>query len=221
MRDTVNVTGMVLKAFDYGEFDRRLVVLTADRGKITIFAKGVRRQGSKFMAASDPFVFGSFRLFEGKSAYNLYDAEITSYFEELRMDMECMCYASYFADVADYYSRENDDDAEMLKLLYRAIQALLINSIDRRLVRAVFELKSIALNGEYPGIPRGRKLLAGTENAMQYIEHSGIRELYSFKVSSEVMTELAAVADEYRKRYIQAEFKSLEVMEKLGYNTIP
>ena len=218
MHDSVLTTGMVLKAYDFGEFDRRLIILTADRGKITVFAKGVRRQGSKYMAASDPFVFGKFRLFEGKSAYNLYDAEITSYFEELRLDMECMCYASYFADIADYYTRENDDDAQMLKLLYRAIQALLVPGIEKALVRAVYELKSISVNGEYPGLPNGRKLLPGTVTALTYIEKSDIRELYSFKVSNEVLAELTAVADIYRKRFIQYDFKSLEVMGEMGYN---
>lgn len=221
MRDTVVVTGMILKAFDFSEFDRRLIMLTADRGKITVFAKGVRRQGAKFMAASDQFVFGRFMLFEGKSAYNLYDAEVTSYFEELRTDMECMCYASYFADIADYYTRENDDDAQMLKLLYRAIQALLTDTIDNRIVRAVYELKSIAVNGEYPGAPRGTRLLPGTENALSYIESADIKELYSFRVSDEVRDELASVATAYRVRYMQTDFKSLEVMSKMGYNISP
>ena len=218
MSDLVDTTGMVLKAFDYGEYDRRLVLLTSDIGKITVFAKGVRRQGAKYMACSDPFVFGKFRLFAGKSAYNLNEADISNYFEGLRSDPESFYYGSYFADIADYYTRENNDDIEMLKLLYRSLQALMNPEIDNRLVRAVYELKSIAINGEFPGPPKDRKILDGTASALDHIGNSDVRGLYSFIIRDNIKNELIEIADEYVRRFIGVEFKSLEVMRDLGYN---
>ena len=81
MRETVNTAGMILRTADYAEYDRRMVVLTSEMGRITVFARGVRRQGSRHMAATEPLVFGGFKLFEGKSAYNLQDVEIVNYFK--------------------------------------------------------------------------------------------------------------------------------------------
>ena len=68
------------------------------------------------MAVSRPFVFGQFRLFEGREAYSLQGAEISNYFTELSQDVESACYGSYFLEFADYYSRENMDAGE--KMIY-------------------------------------------------------------------------------------------------------
>ena len=109
MRDLVQATGMVLMAAPSGEYDKRLVILTKERGKITAFARGAKRPGSLLRAPGRPFAFGSFTLAQGRDAYSLYGAEIENYFEGLEKDVECACYASYFAEFAAYYGREGID----------------------------------------------------------------------------------------------------------------
>lgn len=216
MRDFVLVTGIVLKTGNLLEYDRRLVLLTRERGKITVFARGARRQNSSFMASCTPFSFGEFKLYEGKSAYNLMEVSVKNYFEELRSDYMGACYGMYFLEIADFYGRENNDEFELLKLLYQSLKALSNSRLPDRLIRCIYEIKVLCVNGEFPGIPGGREFLASTVYAVQFIESSAVEKLYTFTVSDEVLTELSEIAERLRLKYIGGNFKSLSILEEMG-----
>ena len=79
MQGHITVTGMVLKQSPVGEYDRHISLLTRERGKLSAFARGARKPGNKLTAATNPFAFGSFRLYEGKNSYTVGDAEIQNY----------------------------------------------------------------------------------------------------------------------------------------------
>lgn len=149
---TTAVLGMVLQAMPIGDYDKRLVILTREKGKITAFAKGARKTNSAFLACSQPFSFGEFTLYEGRSSYNVMNAEITNYFEELRKDLEAAYYGLYFCELADYFTHENEDGTEVLKLLYQSLRALSQESIGKPLVRMIFELKLLVVHGVGPQV---------------------------------------------------------------------
>lgn len=215
MQEFICVTGIILKQAPIGEYDRRICLLTKERGKISAFARGARKPGNRLAAATNPFSFGTFRLYAGKSSYNVADAEIQNYFEELRTDFVGAYYGMYFAEIADYYTRENNDEREMMKLLYQSLRAITVPALPNPLVRCIFEIKSIAVNGEYPGPPQDRQLLESTLYALHYIAASSIEKLYTFTVTEEVLAELQSVSEQYMKYFTDREFKSLEILKTL------
>lgn len=214
MRETVNLTGMVLKATPSGEYDRRLVILTKERGKITAFARGAKRPGNQLMAVSRPFVFGQFRLFEGREAYSLHSAEISNYFAELSLDMEAACYGSYFLEFADYYSRENMEARELLLLLYQSLRALLKPALPNSLVRLVFELRAMVTGGEYTEQPP-KKVSDSAAYAWEYIIASPLESLYTFILTEDVEKELRLCVEINKNRFIDRKFHSLDILEMM------
>ena len=145
---------MILSATPIGEYDKRIVILTKEKGKISAFAKGARRQNSPLMGVTNPFSFGEFQLYEGRSSYNVMQAHITNYFMEMSADLEGAYYGFYFMEIADYYTKEYNDEKEMLKLLYQTMRALGSGKISKELVRYIFELKALVINGEAPEVFR-------------------------------------------------------------------
>lgn len=148
MSDIVEVTGMVLSAMPVGEYDRRIVLLTKERGKISAFAKGARRPNSPLLGVTRAFVFGTFSLYEGRTTYNVKQADIRNFFEDILLDYDAVCYGCYFAELADYYGREGVDASTDVNLMYMALRALLNEHIPNTLVRRIYELRLIAHNGE-------------------------------------------------------------------------
>lgn len=146
----ITVTGMVIAASPMGEYDRRVVLLTKERGKISTFARGARKPNSILVGVTSPFTFGTFTLYEGRTSYTLVSASVSNYFEELRQDVEGAYYGFYFLEIANYYAREANDETMLLKLLYQTFRALVNPHIPNRLIRCIYELKAVCINGEGP-----------------------------------------------------------------------
>ncbi|MSS62535.1 DNA repair protein RecO [Velocimicrobium porci] len=146
------VLGMVLSAMPVGDYDKRLVLLTKEYGKIAAFAKGARKPNCTLLAGSQPFAFGEFQIYQGRNSYTIVSAEIRNYFEQLRDDLEGACYGFYFCEFVEYMTHENQDEIEILKLLYQTLRAITTEAIPNPLIRAIFEIKILCLNGEAPQV---------------------------------------------------------------------
>jgi DNA repair protein RecO (recombination protein O) len=255
---STTVTGMVLSAMPVGDYDKRLVILTKEIGKISAFAKGARRPNSALLACCQPFAFGEFTLYAGRTSYNIMSVEIANYFGELRDNFDGLCYGFYFCEFADYLTKENNDEKDILKLLYQTLRVLTKRTIDVALIRAIYELKIMAVNGETPQVfgcvkceknstnlnlsedtgrsaryyfsPESGGILCeackgydrsaisintSTLYTMQYIISKEIEKLYTFKVTDEVLSELNHCMKRYLERYVDHEFKSLEMLKSL------
>lgn len=148
----IKVTGMVLTTMPVGDYDKRIVLLTKERGKITAFAKGARRQNCALLACTQSFVFGEFMLYEGRNSYNIMSVNISNYFIELRDDIEILSYGLYYLEYAEYLTTENTNEGETLKLLYQTLRGMIKKTIPPELIRYIYELRILTIHGEAPQV---------------------------------------------------------------------
>ena len=211
MNDIVKVSGIVLSASPVGEQDKRVVLETCELGRITAFARGCRRPSSPIQAAANPFVTGEFSVVLGSSAYRLTDASVKEYFRELAALQPGVYMGFYFLDMVDYYGREGIDGTDMLNLLYVSLKALLNENFNDRLVRRIFEMKLLAINGEYT--PERETMTESIYHICRFITDSPTGKLYSFNLKEDALAELEHICDRAIQRTIDRQIKSKRIME--------
>ncbi len=214
MSDLLEVNGMVLSSMPIGEYDRRLVILTRERGKISAFAKGARRPNSSLLAGSRPFSYGTMMLYEGRTSYTVRSMEIQRYFEKLSTDLEKTCYGSYFLEFADYYGKEGLDGTPLLKVLYVALLALEKGKMPLPLIRRVFELKTMEINGEYAEQPL-RPVGEAAAYTWDFVLRTPAEKVFSFTLEPHALEEFSSAVEELKQYYLDREFKSLEILKGL------
>lgn len=146
------MVGMVISSMAISEYDKRLVILTKELGKITAFARGARKPTSPFLAGSQPMAFGEFTMYRGRNSYTVTGMKINDYFSNTMSDIDSMYMGMYFLELADYYGREGIEASDTLKLLYLSMRALSKGIIPKELIRCIFELRILVINGEYPNM---------------------------------------------------------------------
>lgn len=142
--------GLVLRETDYQESDRLLTVLTRDRGKLTLRARGVKRKNSPLKSGCQLLTYSEFTVFENKGKCLVDEASAVEMFLPLRTDLERLSLASYFAQVSEVLSQEDDPDPELLSLCLNALYALSVLDRPQKLVKAAFEFRAVCQAGYLP-----------------------------------------------------------------------
>ena len=71
MPGNILVNGIVISSMPIGEYDKRIVLLTKEIGKVAAFVRGARKPNSPFVGISNAFIYGEFELYRGRSSYTV------------------------------------------------------------------------------------------------------------------------------------------------------
>ena len=205
------VMGMVLSAATIGEYDKRIVLLTRERGRISAFARGARRPRSPLSASTEPFNFGEFYIYHGRDSYSVEQVEVKNFFPELRKDLDDL----YIPSLPDklvryiYEFRMLSIEGEAPRI-FECMRCGGTDGLHHFFVRE----SGIVCEGCYPELSSldrqiGITLSETTVYTLQRILSSPVEKLYTFTVGDNILAELEQVVGRYFKAHTDREFKAL------------
>lgn len=232
--------GLVLQETVTRDADKILTVLTPDRGRLSVIARGARRKGSRVAAACQLLAYSEMTLYE-KGRWTMLDAADTiELFDGLRQDLTALSLAAYFAELTEAVSDGSGGD--VLPLLLNALYALSALKKPPQLVKPAFQFRLMALAGYEPmadgcalcGAPQPENpmldvvhgvvhcgkcrekgglslpLTASGLAALRYVLYGDPRRLYSFSLPPEGLRALNHAADAYVSAQLERSFRTLD-----------
>ncbi|KNZ68246.1 DNA repair protein RecO [Thermincola ferriacetica] len=139
---------LVLRVRDFSEADRIVTLYTYSRGKVQAIAKGSRKTKSRKRGAVQPFTYGNFLLYQGRSLDTITQCEPKESFSHLREDLVKLAYSTYLTELVDGFTAEGEPNEQVFLLLLTTFY-LLLKDNPGLLVRA-FELKLLNILGYCP-----------------------------------------------------------------------
>ncbi len=121
---TVKVMGIVARASNYRDSDRVLTLLTADRGKLTVTARGCRRQKSELLSGTQPFCYGEYVLREINGIQVVNQCELIECFYDLRTDYNRLDAASAALRASEEVMQKGQPSKELFALVYHTLAFL-------------------------------------------------------------------------------------------------
>ncbi len=188
--------GLILSETQLKEKDKILTVLTADRGRISLYARNVRSLKRGTLAYAMPFQYCRFEVEERTSGMSLINGDVLHSFYDITNDLSSFALGQYVLDVARELTVENEREGEMLRLTLNTL--FLIQKGERSLkhIKATFELRAMAQAGYMPEL-HGCDLCGCEDGEMLFDVMNGViycRECQSIRNSGEATAEDAATA---------------------------
>jgi DNA repair protein RecO (recombination protein O) len=172
------VEGIVLRRWDSGESDRRVAVLTPDRGKIYLTARGARKAAARLAPFTEPGTYATFAVGARRNAY-MTQVQPLRGFSALRNDYTRLMCALALFEVIDAVSPEDQPVPDTFEECLVAVAA--ITNSDPIAALCWADLRIMACTGHGPDFSRPTLLLSPEDGGAAT---SGSRD--SFEVSKEV-----------------------------------
>ena len=142
-----SVKGIILKTKDYKESDKLLTLLTLEKGKILVNARGVKKPKSKLKAFCQSFCFADFELTKSSNGYILTGVNQIESFFDLTCNIDKFNYAFAVLEVADKICLENQIYVDIFIDTLKCLKQMNYTEINPQLLLAKFILNILKFEG--------------------------------------------------------------------------
>lgn len=121
----IKENAIVLKADDYGDYDRNLTMLSINRGLIKARIKGVKKPKAKLAYASFPFALGEYLFVKTGNSFNtIINCNFVDNFLDLTYDINKYYAGSAILEVTRLIAKENQPCTGLFVSLLKVLQDL-------------------------------------------------------------------------------------------------
>lgn len=149
----VTAKAVVLRAIDYKENDKLVLLYSPEYGKISVHARGVRKSTAKLKFACDQFCFGQYELAQTGDRFTLKTCEQLESFFALREDIVVFYAACAAAECIMENTAEGQSDSGVFVAFLRTLQQLCCG-VEPLLAALKFLLDFLKLGGVLPNFSR-------------------------------------------------------------------
>ncbi len=196
--------GLILKEKESGENDKLLLVLTAERGKLWVCAKGGRSIKSQKSAICRPFTFGELEIYEKHDRLWLSGGSPHNSFFAYQPNLTGYALAAYIAEICDEITGEGEDSTLILRATLNAFFAIDKGLYPEQTVKSAYEAFAASVSGFCPELDeciRCGKEFDSTQNELWLdVMNGGILCPDCFKTKS--TAEIEGDTDIYETRNI-------------------
>ncbi len=146
--------GIILNRLNFSEADRIVAVLTPDHGKVSMIAKGARRQKSKLAGGIELLCINDITFVAGKSEIKtITSARIHTHFKKIITDIDRTMMAYDFLKMIDIVTTHQNDNL-YYELLSIGLQHLDESVIDPQIVYCWFVSNLMQQEGNHINLER-------------------------------------------------------------------
>ena len=161
--------GLVIREVNVGDNDKMLTILTPERGRMGVMAKGSRSLKSQTLATAQLYTYGNYEIYEKGDFHWLRGGSVIEGFFGLRGDIEKIALAAYLADLAYEFTGEELPSVEILRMTLNAFYVLAGGLKPLAIVKGVYELRGAGFSGFMPELSHCAKC-HGTEGDTFYLD---------------------------------------------------
>lgn len=238
------VHALVVRDVDYKEHDKILTLVTAEEGRLTVSARGARRQGSRHAAAAQSLCYSRMILSEYQERFTLKEAEVLDSFWPLRRDIERLALGTYFAEIAGAFMPEALPAPDIFRVTLLALRHLSEQTRPLSLCKAAYEMAVLCQAGHAPfldscdrcGNPPCHPVLdiwggvaycrdcadgellplpPGVWQALCYLRDAAPEKTFGFTLQEKELFQLSEVCERYLLAQTDRKFSSLDFYKSL------
>ena len=150
--EPLKIQGIVTRSVSAGENGRMLTVLSGDKGRISIWGRGLASSKHPAKSAAAPFSFSEFVVNEKGDIYSLSSASLIRSFYALSASVEKLSLANYFCALSEAVLFDSSSAPHVLKLLLNSLHFLEGDLKEFYDLWLMFELKILEAAGVTPNL---------------------------------------------------------------------